>query len=441
MTVGSVTVRERTRPRSAGTSRRLDATDLAIIDQAEDYLGKGLEIYRWFEAARRKSSFAHRFKLFDQLHRPDTNYGFLDDITVAGEPFPVLGTVQTTHYAQPRQPSTASAKAKRESVEWMREQVREYMLRYFMRVSSYRAPQFTPARPDREPPAFLRRLPYLVNLGAAGPMGKRGWGYRQLYYKRTDGEVGKFDKAAQRAIVDVRRIGPEYEWVILEVHVFDFTFPVPPFVADGQLQIGFPVKSVVKVVLSRDFVVDEADPEPGVVGRYGWGYAFIREESHPKILLGYGPDDLGPAFMNFYFDVLDTGEARLMNGFAANQPTEILNVSANPAEWGLAAADVMSLGMLGPMLAPLRSLAHRLPFGRASLRPVFNGIKLANILSGGLAARELSITRERLLELVLAIHFLDAYHFAVGTLETWNQIPDWTDTTNLPRWVVEGRSS
>ncbi len=422
-------------------SGKLNATDLSVIDQAETYLARGLEIYRWFQGAREDNSFAHRFKLFDQLHREDTNYGFLDDITVAGEPFPVLGTAQTTQYAQLKLPPTATAKVKRDSVVWLRDQIREYMLRYFMRVASYRAPQFTPARPDREPPAFLRRLPFPANFGAAGPVGRRGWGFRQLYYKRAGGEVGKFKQSEQREIVDVREIGQTYEWVILEVHVFDFTFNVPPFVADGQMQLGFPVKSVVKVVLSRDFVIDQADPEPGVVGRYGWGYAFILEDSHPEILLGYGPDDLGPAFMSFTFDVLDTGEARLFNGFAANQPTELLNISANPAEWGLAGLDAMSLGVLGPVLDPLRSLVRRLPFGNASLRPTFNGIRLANLLTGGLAARELSISRERLLQLVVAIHFLDAYHFAIGTMETWNQIPDWTDEENLPRWVVEGSSS
>ncbi len=222
-------------------SRSLDATDLSIIDQAETYLARGLEIYRWFRSAQRSRSFAHRFKLFDQLHRRDTNYGFLDDITVAGESFPVLGTAQTTNYAQPKMPPTASAEAKQNSVEWMRGQVREYMLRYFMRVSSYRAPQFTPARPDREAPAFLRRLPYLVNLGAAGPVGRRGWGYRQLYYKRTDGEVGKFDKSAQRKIVDVREIGAKYEWVILEVHVFDFDLSgAPPSSPTGSCRSAFP---------------------------------------------------------------------------------------------------------------------------------------------------------------------------------------------------------
>lgn len=420
---------------------QLNATDRSIIDQAESYLAQGLELYRWFQSARQEGSFAHRFKLFDQLHRPDTNYGFLDDVTVAGEALPVLGTAQTTDYAQLKMPPEATAASRQKSVGWMRDQIREYMLRYFMRVASYRAPQFTPAKPDRELPAFVRRLPFPVNFGAAGPVGRRGWGYKQLYFKRTGGEVGKFEPERERAIIDVRQLGSEYEWVILEVHVFDFTFPVPPFVADGQLQIGFPVRSVVKVVLSRDFVVDEADPEPGVVGRYGWGYAFIREEKYPHILLGYGPDDLGPGFMSFHFDVLDSGEARLFNGFAANQPTEILNVSANPLLWGLSAADLLSLGLLGPVVAPLRRLVHRLPFGHASLRPVMRGIQLANLLTGGLAARELSISKERLLELVMAIHFLDAYHFALGTLETWNQIPDWTDAGSLPSWVVEGRRS
>jgi len=422
-------------------SRKLNAADQEIVDKAETYLAQGLEIYRWFERARKDGSFAHRFKLFDQFDRPDTNHGFIDEITVAGKKLPLLGTTQTTEYTRLKLSPKASAERRRESVDWLRDQIREYMLRYFMRVASYRAPQFTPAKADRELPEFLRRLPYLVNLGAAGPVGHRGWGYRQLYYKRANGEVGKFEKSEEREIVDVTTIGSEYEWVVLEVHVFDFTFPVPPFVADGQFQIGIPVKSVVKVVLSRDFVVDETDPEPGVAGRYGWGYAFIREEKQPKIWLGYGPNDLGPAFMNFHFDVLDTGEVRLFNGFAANQPEELLNVSANPAEWGLEAADLFSLGLLKPVVDPLRSLVRRLPFGDAQVRPVFNGIRLANFLSGGLAKRELSLSKERVLELVTAIHALDTYHFALGTVETWNQIADWTDEKSLPIWVKEGRSS
>ncbi len=409
---------------------RLNDRDRSVLDKVESYLAQGLEIHRWFQEARRTSSFAERFKLFDQYERPDTNYGFIDDITVGGRPFPITGTVQEILYARPKVPANASG------AEWMRDQIRAYMLRYFMRVASFRAPRLTATRPQESPFPFLKPLSWC----AGGPVNRRGWGYRQLYYKLTNGDVGKFPESQQRAIVDVRELGEKYQWIVLEVHVFDFRINLPPFGGDG-LKASIPVKSVVKVVLSRDFVIDREHPEPGVLGRYGWGYAFLREEQGPTGLLGYGPDALGPAVMTFHFDVLEGGEARLFNGFAANQPTQIVHLSLNPVDWGVEMADLLSLGLLAPVLKPVREVSRRLPFSRLSLRPVFNFINLANLASGGLASRELCISKDQLLKIVMAMHFLDTYHFALGTLETWNQIADWTDDAALPRWIAEGRSS
>ena len=408
-----------------------------MLDKVETYLAQGLEIYRWFQEARRTNSFSERFKLFDQFERPDTNYGFIDDITVGGSPFPVVGTAQEIVYARPKVPGNASLEVERSSAEWMRDQIRVYMLRYFMRVASYRAPRFVPT-PECQTPRLAPRFLKLLGWCKGGPVGRRGWGYRQLYYKRSSGEVGKFQESEQRTIIDVREVGDKYDWIVLEVHVFDFAINVPPFGGDGP-RASLPVKSIVKVVLSRDFVIDQPRPEAGVLGRYGWGYAFIREEEKPHGLLGYGPDALGPAFMSFCCDVLETGEVRLFNDFAANQPTQILNLSLNPVDWGVEAADLLSFGFLKPVLEPLRETSHRLPFGNLALRPIFNFITLANLATGGLAARELCISKNQLLKEVMAMHFLDAYHFALGTLETWNQIPDWTDTAALPRWVVAGK--
>ncbi|MEM7356173.1 MAG: hypothetical protein AAF657_35485, partial [Acidobacteriota bacterium] len=227
--------------------------------------------------------------------------------------------------------------------------------------------------------------------------------------------------------------------IVLEVKLFDFALTFPPF-TDHLPTMSVPARSTVHVVMSRDFVMDQTAAVGGSLGRYGWGYAVIRPDTEGRAL-GYGPDALGPAFAACHFDVHDDGQAHLFNAFVSNQPTQLVEVSLNPIDWGVAAADFASLAVLKPVLEPLQRFSHALPFGRARMRPVFNFIALSNLLTGGLAKRELAISKEQLLKEVMAVHALDTYHFALGTLETWNQVRDWADENQLPSWIVAGRSA
>ncbi len=420
----------------------LSAEDWKILDLVEYYHETGREVHDWWKKTNFENTYSNRFAMLEQFDPEDTNFGFIDKTSITGNPsFPVVGTVQQMLYHRPKHTGKVD-------VEWIKAQVREFMLRYFMRVASYSDPQIIPVQPEEQPPFYLK--PFV--RGRQGAEERRGWDYQQMYFKHTeDGSVGRFTNNCRRAIVDVRELtdrdGPRrYDWIVMKVNIFEFALSFPPF-TDGP-QASLPFRAVAHVVMSPDFILDEDDPqetnpnnpnpEDKVVGRYGWGYSFIQPpRSHS--LLAYGPEGLGPAFMSFHFDVHESGDVRLYNYFAANQPTSLVRIPLSPFEWGFELADQASFGLSSRLFGPLRRMLRELPYGDAQLKPVFSFVDLANFLSNGRAARELLISREQVLKIVMAIHFMDTYDFQKGTLGTWSRFSDWTDPTRLPEWVKTGR--
>ncbi len=427
----------------------LTAEDWKTLKRVDYYLQTGRELFHWWKNTNINNTYADRFRLLQQYDPQDTNFGFIDCAPVCGESnLPVVGTVQQMLYYRPK-------KTDKTDVTWIKAQVREFMLRYFMRIASFSDPRFIPSTPETEPPFYLRPL----SFGTSSPPEKRGWGYKQKYFKLSEnGYIGRFPANKECKIVDARQVGGDpqhdhhkessgriYDWVILDVNIFDFTLNFPPFTSGAQL--GLPFRAVAKVIMSPDFIVDEdAPPEPNpnsprpddkVVGRYGWGYSFIKPED-PESFLAYGPEGLGPAFMSFHFDVHESGDVRLYNYFAANQPTSFVRIPLNPVEWGFEIAERASFGLTGRLFGPLRQVLRDLPLGSAQLDPVFTFVKLANFLSNGRAAKELLISRREVLRTVMAIHFMDTYDFQLGTLANWRRFPDWTRPEALPYWIKTG---
>ncbi|MEM7352154.1 MAG: LamG domain-containing protein, partial [Acidobacteriota bacterium] len=234
------------------SSSGLSEDDRSLIDKVEVALEDGLELFHWWQKTQREGSYAERFKILDPLARSKARFGFLDQATVAGRSVPVMGTVQELLYARPQMPPAVGDEGKAEHAEYMRAQIQEFMLRYFMRVANHHSPQFDPAKSLKTPPKWLRPFSWAVG----GPADRRDWGYKQVYYKRTDGETGKFSESEQRTIVDVRELGESYEWIVLEVKLFDFALTFPPF-TDHLPTMSVPARSTVHVVMSRDFVMDQ----------------------------------------------------------------------------------------------------------------------------------------------------------------------------------------
>ena len=431
----------------ADTGPPLTTEDWKTLKLVDFYHQAGRELYSWWREINRRNTYADRFRLLRLNDPHDTNFGFIDTASITGIPeLPVLGTVQQMLYYRPKKTDTFD-------VEWIKAQVREFMLRYFMRVASFSDPQLVPSKPPTDPPFMLRHFRW----GNARLRRDRSWGFRQKYFKLSEnGRIGRFPSAHDTTVVDVREVGApskvgnvgrKYDWIVLNVNVSNFTVHLPPF-ASG-LRLGLPSKAVADVILSPDFILDEDDPREinpnnprphdKVVGRYGWGYCFIKSPN-PESFFAYAPEGLGPAFMSFHFDVHESGDVRLYNYFAANQPTSFMRIPASPFEWGFELADLMSFGLSSRLLKPLRQTLKRLPYGSSDIEPIMALIKLANFLSNDRAERELMISRREVLKTVMAIHFMDAYKFQLGTLPHWRRFPEWTDPTKLPQWVKTGEA-
>jgi hypothetical protein len=399
-----------------------------ILETAPLYLSRGIALKRWFEQAERTRAFDSYFELTRTVNRPETSYGFFARVPLAGGgEMPVIGNVQEMFYDQPRAPSDH----RRADAHWMRDQLREFVLRYFMRVSSFRRPEaFTgDAAPEhRNPLSWCPR-----------PEEQRGgFGYHQIFHRRR-GAAGaaRFSEEDQYRIVTLTEIGPVYEWVLAQVRIYDFIFTFRPF-GDAGPTVGLDLREGSHIILSPEFVVCRDDPAPGVLGEYGFGYAFIRTPR--RGVLAFGPGEFDAAFQTFSFRVLETGEVQVRMVFIANRPTGVVVLQIDPVSWGFKLADLASFGLTSRMLGPVRSALEAIPMTRAGFDPVYAYVSALNALTLGYAGREWCVSRTQLEKEFLIRHFMQHYQTMVGSLLTWRQIPDWLDTPRLPRWVVTGRS-
>jgi hypothetical protein len=396
---------------------------------AVEALAAGIELKRWWLAAAAASRFAQRFDLGRTYNQGDSSFGFFDCAEIGNRPLAIMGNFQRMFYDQAKAPPAGG-----EAGEWMRRQIREFVLRYFMRVSAFRQPSGYVEEPRPATPACLGPFSWCPREGAAD----EGFGFQQLYYRRRgSGEIGAFPEGDRFAIVDLRDLCKTYEWIVAKVSLFDFDLSVSPFGTQGP-RLVLPLAEESYLVLSADFIVDEERPETGVLGRYGFGYAFVK---NPKTgLLAYGPGEFEAAVELIEFAVGTRGQVEVSMAFVANRPERILSLPLNPVAWGTRAAEAMSLGVSGLLPAPLRGALARLSGPSGSVDPVFAFIAAANALSGGLAAQELCISREQLDKSFLVKHFIQHYQAIAGSLAVWRLVGDWLDAAALPRWVILGRN-
>jgi hypothetical protein len=412
-------------PPSTTTRPVLSADDLVLLASAEQARQDGLALKKWWEHVDANGNYRERFDLIRQFNQPDVGFGFYDNAPFRGRDTPVMGVVDEAFYDRAK-----TIPGERN------EEFREFLMRYFLRVSSFRLPEaaFEEARRVQDSP--LRRLGWC--MGRAVP--RMGFGYTQLYFKSAaTGEVGKFEGADQHAIVDLRQIGPKYEWIVLQVQIFDFGVTIEPLGRESP-KLTFTLDQASYVVISPEFVRNRENPAEGVIGEYAFGYSFMRNPFGGG-QIAYGPGNFDVAFQLFEFKVLVKGEIRSKLVFAANRPMRLIDLSFDPLNWGLVFADLMSLGLASRILFPDGLTSMSRPVWRTGFDPVLAGITLANWLTAGLARRQFCISREELEHRFLVQHFLEHYGTITGSLLTWRQIPDWRDEANLPRWVITGFGS
>jgi len=415
-------------PPSSGADRGeapLDWRERNLLSQVDPCLRDGVTLFQWWQQADRTRSFAKTMHLVEVLNRPEEGYSFFDRVELdPGRVMPVMGDVPILFYDRPKG---------REEVRWCRE-VERFALRYFLRITDQRLPQ---AIPDKN-----RGMGPLDRLGwcTRGFVSREGFGFKQLYYKlRGDDQIYRFPKDQRTAIIDTRELLTKYEWVVGKVKIFDFdlAFPMDPSLP----QVSVPLDEEQYIILSSDFVTDAPQPYAGDGGSFSFGYAMLRPALDPGIL-AYGPGQFEAGFQVFDFFVARDGRVAVRMPFVVNRPDRILDLSLDPFDWFLDLLYLVTAGRAGYVIGPIEEALEQIPFRHRGFDPIFTGIRLLNIATLGVAARQFCISREQLEKLFLIFHFKQYYSMLVGTLQTWRQIADWlAPEQDLPPWVVNGASS
>jgi hypothetical protein len=413
-----------------GNSTALTDDDLAILSEVDSSLADGLQLKAWWEKTHANDSYSDRFPTAPTLNRPDISFAFLDQVSVNGRMLPVLGDLQDVFYDSIKAPALATPAASG----WMRDQIREFILRYFARVSSSYLPKaFEPEAPS--PPAFLNPFGLCPGKGVE----KEGFGETQIYCTlRDSGRIGKFPESERYAVVDMREIDTKYEWMVGDARMFGFDvsfIPLGPAFPYAEI----PLRESQLSIISRDFVTNIDNPEPGILGVYGYGLAILKSPSN-RTLVAYGPGYVDVGFMTFTWRVLESGETRARMVFVVNQPERILNPAVNPLDVSLKVADAVTFRLTSRLLEPVGNALDQLPLPikSAIVDPIFGSIALANLTTGGLAARELCISRVDVEKLFLFYQFTAIYTLILNSLFTWRQIPNRLDSEALPEWIVKG---
>lgn len=404
----------------------LTEQDRIILGDVERSLADGLALKRWWQQTDEADSYTDVFELVRTYNQSDRGRGFFDLAPFRDGQLPVMGILEEILYDQ----------AKQSVREELQAEFREFVLHYFMRVSDFRLPEVY-SRSDkysaRSSQSVLSWCPEPTHSGF-------GFGYSQHYYKlRDSGLVGKFSAEDEPTIIDLRELGEKYEWVVCKIRILEFNLSFQPF-GRGTAELRLPLREENYVVLSRDFITDLNHPAPGVLGEYGFGYAVIRYLPYRSIF-AYGPGQFDAGFQTFKFEVLESGAIVVRMVFVVNRPEQIMNIELDPVDWSFRLADLMSFGLTSRLFAPVKNALDGLPLSFGSFDPVFGYISLANLLTGGAAARELCISRERLEKDFLFKHYIEHYQMIAGSLLTWRQIPNWLDAARLPDWIRTGRAT
>lgn len=399
----------------ASGSAMFTAEDLAILGQVDAAIHNGHEILEWWTANRQTRVPINSFPIARQIHEPDLNYGFLLDAHLRSGTLPVAGVIQDQLMRWPKVPPDYLR-----DPDWMRAQLRAFVFRHFMRMAgtqpAYHAP---PVGADASTPR------------STGD-GREGWGYRQKFYKLAEGTIGKFTPEQQTSLIPLDQVFAKYVWIVYEVkiHQFDMSFGVPGAANGPTLNVS--MTQPVHTVMTPRFLVDEENPQPGVVGEYGYGYSVVPNPTRNPIVTD-GPATIKRTIETLTFRVLENGSVRAHMNFITPQPARIIN--RDPVQLAFALADRLSFNTASTLLAPLRIVLEGI---EPHVDPVYLSMDLLNAMTLGISSEEFGIDKETIFKTFMNLHFTDVFKMYNLAASHFAMVRDWTNAAALPAWVATG---
>ncbi len=399
----------------------LSALETRVLAAADTSLQRGLALKRWLDGALQSNTFDQRFDLTRTGYRNAESFGFFGRAPMEdGTMLPVMGNVQEMFYDQMRE-----LRHHPPAVHSLNRQLREFVLQYFMRVSSFIQPQ--PAAPDIAGPTSTK-------LDEAD---LDGFGYTQYFCKSAeDGRILRFPPEERFKMTDLRELGSLYRWTLGMVRFWNFRMGVnlPGKLAPGA-SVDIPTHSY--IMIPPEFVIDRENPEPGVVGEYGVGYAGILDP-YPTFI-SFGPGHFVAAIQLFRWRLHTSGEIRIRMEFVSNTLSHCTQLTVDPVDWAMRLGNAATLGLAAPIFRPLENAWEAVPKPAFTFDPVFDFIDGLNRVTRGLAARDWSISREQFDKNLLLKHFQEHYTAIMGSALTWREVQDWLDESKIPQWVVKGK--
>jgi hypothetical protein len=412
--------------RHQGPLPEMTPEERQVLENLPFSLEAGLQMLRWWRQVEAGEAQADKYPLIRQPATPHGNYGFFGQVPLTWGTLPVVGVVQEAFYDRPR----VGRGSEPEAALWMRDQIREFVSHYFLRVCSHRQLQMR-SPSGRSAPSWLSGLSLCPPPTSTDRI---GGGYQQFFYReKATGHIRRIPQEERYRIVDLREIGTRLDWLLATVEIFNFALSGNLF---GNPTFGFviPVREVVWVAFHGGFVVHRDNPSPDVLGEYGYGYPVIRNPTREGIF-DYGPAKMVSAFELVYFRVMRNGEVWVRMVFCANEPRRVLVRENDMARLFLAATDPLTGGMASRLGTPVIDALQNSPLRYLQPDPVFSFIELANLATQGLAGQYLNITRRQLMISFMGAHFTILQNFILSTLPTFKIVPDWLRHDALPEWV------
>jgi hypothetical protein len=225
---------------------------------------------------------------------------------------------------------------------------------------------------------------------------------------------------------------------VLKVEVFNFNLSFAPLGAAAP-RMMYPLKEQTYLVLGPQFVRNREQLGPGVLGEYGYGYAFVPyAPAGGADMIAYGPGHFVAAFQSVHFQVMDSGDIRVRASFIVNRPDKVARIDIDPIDWSFRLADIVTFNMASRFMGPVKNLAEKLPLRISGIDPISTYISMVNYVSGGRAAQQLGHSMSVLEKKMLLQHFMQHYEMLINSLLVWRKIADWTDSTNLPEYCRHG---
>jgi len=135
-----------------------------------------------------------------------------------------------------------------------------------------------------------------------------GFEIEQSLYRKTGGGYGKFENAECNDVVDWRRLGREFDWVLLTVRIHDFVMKFGP--------VWKHMKEAACVAPHAGFVHVVEKPKPGYELEVSVGYPFVEYAPIPNCY-GFGPGKFGLACKTYTFLLTSERKVEVIMDFAA----------------------------------------------------------------------------------------------------------------------------